>query len=122
MVDCINNLNASDPNKLVFSTKNTDKQDWLTAAAQWRLPYWDWAASASANVPGIFRENTISIRVPKDDGGHVSSLSVSNNPLYRYSLSNSTQDTTLLFGTLPKPYTIPVSGISTCNHFCRMSN
>ena len=74
---------------LTFPDPN-DKSDWLDAAKQWRMPYWDWALRQSVphdgKTPALFRSETISIRVPEAAGGQPLPPETVSNPLYRYQL------------------------------------
>lgn len=54
-----------------------DAATWQTTAANFRLPYWDWAAN-SVPPPEVISQTTVSIQVA--DG----STQTVNNPLYQY--------------------------------------
>lgn len=64
---------------LNFSGDAGEKALWTAAAAEWRMPYWDWAADTQ--VPSIVSQDKISIQMP---GANTSPNQV-QNPLYKFS-------------------------------------
>ncbi|KAK3360924.1 hypothetical protein B0T24DRAFT_585983 [Lasiosphaeria ovina] len=68
--------------------RDDDKQAWIHAAAEWRLPYWDWALKENTKaIPFLFRESNIKIRAPvNSDGSAAEPNPIPNNPLTRYQL------------------------------------
>ena len=92
---------------LSFSV-STEKQSWLDAASQWRLPYWDWALPAPAgHVPALFAMESINIREPLSAVGVNSTTLAVTNPLARYQLQTGSPKVPTAMGTLPPPYTVP---------------
>lgn len=91
-------------NELNF-TVASEKATWITAANQWRLPYFDWALPG-ARLPAIYggKTNTISVRKPTASDGNTE---IVVNPLYRFELSHSNPGPQATFGTLPAPYEFP---------------
>ena len=94
----------NDKNDLDFTTSSADvKNNWITEAQQWRLPYWD-CALPTAKLPTIFATASITILDPKLPKG----LKIDNNPLCQYMLmtknpiSGKLQATTM--GNLPGIY------------------
>jgi len=68
---------------IVSQIPSPEQAAWATAAQNWRLPYWDWAASYNvASLPVLLTSETITIRKP---GNKTSSVP---NPLVRFSNPN----------------------------------
>ncbi|KAK3374755.1 common central domain of tyrosinase-domain-containing protein [Podospora didyma] len=68
--------------------RDDDKQTWIDASNEWRLPYWDWALPQYAEaMPFLLAESKVKIREPmKADGSPAPPLEVDENPLARYQL------------------------------------
>ncbi|EPS41585.1 hypothetical protein H072_4515 [Dactylellina haptotyla CBS 200.50] len=70
----------------------TNKAKYVTAAAQLRFPYWDWAsADAQSHLPSIIKQSTVSVFSPTGQ-------KTINNPLYSYSFK-STENKATGFGS-----------------------
>src|SRR5215469_1217 len=68
---------------IVSQIPSSEQADWAAAAQNWRLPYWDWAASYNtASLPVLLTSETITIRKPGNKSASVP------NPLARFSNPN----------------------------------
>ena len=85
----------------------SEKQEWLSTASQWRLPYWDWALpSPAGHIPTLFTTPSIAIREPLlTASAKLTTLTVTN-PLARYQLQTGSPKVPTAMGALPKPYTV----------------
>ena len=99
MLECIDDLTFTVP---------SEKSNWITAANQWRLPYWDWALP-HATIPSIYADNITGdktqITIQKPTAADKSTEESVPNPLYRYRLPKTKDgQTQLTFGTLSEHY------------------
>ena len=65
---------------IVPQIPSSEQAAWAAAAQNWRLPYWDWAASYNeASLPVLLTSETITISQPGNKSQSV------HNPLVRFS-------------------------------------
>ncbi|EQB47725.1 hypothetical protein CGLO_13112 [Colletotrichum gloeosporioides Cg-14] len=62
-----------------------EKDEWTRELKKWRLPYWNWAIKPQ--VPDLFQNDIIKIRLPRDSRGNIVEPKDRNNPLFRYQLN-----------------------------------
>ncbi|CAE6432916.1 unnamed protein product [Rhizoctonia solani] len=63
-----------DQENLTQAQKDQDAEDWMTAAAKLRFPFWDWTKE---DIPQIFKDATVELKIPLKD-------KIVNNPLACY--------------------------------------
>src|SRR5579871_2931917 len=70
-------------NNIIPQIPTSEQETWTAAAQNWRLPYWDWAASYNqASLPILLTSETITISKPGNTTASVP------NPLVRFSNPN----------------------------------
>ena len=65
---------------IVPNIPSSEQATWMAAAQNWRMPYWDWAASYNeAGLPALLTSETITIVKPGNTSDSVP------NPMVRFS-------------------------------------
>lgn len=65
---------------IIPNIPDSERSTWTSAAQNWRLPYWDWAASYNeANLPELLTRDFITIKKPGDASDTVP------NPMSKFS-------------------------------------